>query len=284
MGQSPSGWKKLAPDTTRMTALVYSDTHADPAALDRFFAFEKSHPHPVYDAVLMPGDFSNIKFDQHADPVAESQAEKDAVFTLEAITKHFPGIPVIFLPGNHETTKLYNDSFVFPGALNLHRKALDILPGLTMLGFGGAVPGIAQDPSGHWTNVWEGYPQKTDAEFSAEIKAWFEHTMEAGEKGRQYVMMTHLGPWDVATTVSHTQVQSGSKGLLEILDKHNEQIVCNIHGHTHDAPGMVRRYLSPCVIINPGASVHGMFAEVSIEKGKDSLWALADAKFVTIPL
>lgn len=84
--------------------------------------------------------------------------------------------------------------------------------------------------------------------------------------------MPHIGPESSATTVDKWNfkeqmqtVLTGSASLDKLIKKYNEQIVCVLHGHTHDSSNY--DFVKGVPICNPNAFYKGKYAMYVIEDG-----------------
>ena len=110
--------------------------------------------------------------------------------------------------------------------------------------------------------------------------------------------MTHCGPhlsstsqnWDFKkdSNGKHTEefeerpTHLGSKTLSKVVKKYNNDVMLNIHGHSHEGVGM--NLLWNVRVINPGSSAHGgNFAKLVIVRDKvDKRWKFKKCEFINI--
>ena len=79
--------------------------------------------------------------------------------------------------------------------------------------------------------------------------------------------MTHCGPSISTTTVSYegkNVIQSGSTYLSEFLQDNSNNILMNIHGHTHDGYGY--RRINSMNIVNAGPLLYGKYTVIDLMK------------------
>lgn len=73
----------------------------------------------------------------------------------------------------------------------------------------------------------------------------------------------------------------GSKFLTESILKEENNILLNIHGHTHDGAG--KSNIAKTAIINPGSLSVGEFAKLKIEKSVgEEKWLIKNIEFINL--
>lgn len=219
---------------------------------------------------------------------------------------------------------------------NVHNRALQVLPGLTVLGFGGSVPAYKDGEQ-----VWRGFPYTEEhmeaglgdllsptaavsggaggddgeagaggdggavgkGEFAGEVAEFAPHhagslptlghaaTTAHAPPGDDIILMTHVGPQGVATTLDDSKdpggppISSGSAALRRaLLDPAlQERVIANVHGHTHHAPGQA--WLGGVRVINPGSLRYGAnFCLLSLKRRDEaSRWRVVATEFHTLP-
>jgi len=265
-------------EASQIRVLLCSDTHGKKEGLDKVLSYVNSSK-VHYDFVLHAGDFSNIKFDQHSDPMEESKALNDATETLKAIKDQLK-VPIFFIPGNHEANILYDGGVMLEDVVNVHKKSVEVADKLIIIGFGGAPPGILLE-NNDWRNIWQGYPLSTHEAFDKNVILFFKEEIGKYSADSEFIFLTHCGPWNIETTVDFTGVQSGSKGIKEILDNYNERILLLAHGHLHARPGILRTHDSNCTVLNPGPAFIGRCADILLRKAQDNKWKIYELKLIT---
>eukprot|EP01028_Stygiella_incarcerata_P000593 TRINITY_DN1087_c0_g1_i1.p1 TRINITY_DN1087_c0_g1~~TRINITY_DN1087_c0_g1_i1.p1 ORF type:complete len:366 (-),score=101.96 TRINITY_DN1087_c0_g1_i1:1701-2684(-) len=110
------------------------------------------------------------------------------------------------------------------------------------------------------------------------------------EPGDSIILMTHAGPSDVSTSVVLTPlirggspVVSGSPSLRKMLLQKSVQdrVMINVHGHTHESPGLVT--LGSLPVSNSGAVSHGHFSLIRVHRlNQTSPWTLLSVEHVFV--
>uniref|UniRef100_A0A7S1C9Z9 Calcineurin-like phosphoesterase domain-containing protein n=1 Tax=Bicosoecida sp. CB-2014 TaxID=1486930 RepID=A0A7S1C9Z9_9STRA len=115
-------------------------------------------------------------------------------------------------------------------------------------------------------------------------------TLPHAPPGDDIILMTHCGPQDVATTMDGVKdpakpISSGSRALREALLEPDMQarVVCNVHGHTHNAAGQA--WLGGVRVINPGSLRYGAnFGLLSLRRRDErSRWRVVACEFHSLP-
>ncbi len=265
-------------EADQLRMLLFSDTHMNVTQMTRFAAWY-AQSSPKYDLVIMPGDFANIAVEEHSDPVKELQAEQNVLSTLEFVKKCI-GKPIVYIPGNHEPNKMYTREITVPGTVNLHKGAMKLATGLVAVGMGGSLPALIQK-EGRWVTAWSGYPYTSEEAYTRDLVGTFESAHRTFGDA-DYLLLTHVGPWDSATAIAYMPegtVYSGSKGMSTLLGTYVNNILADIHGHTHESEGRIKQLGPRQDIINPGAITSHKFGELVLVRGTNGRWAIGSVKF-----
>lgn len=264
---------------TKIRVLLISDTHANEIQFTKILT-HIVQKHIEFDIIFILGDFSNIQSDEHIDPHKENLALNDAKNALEFFKLKLKK-PILFIPGNHEANILYSPGGLSSeNAINLHKNNVELIQNLKVFGFGGAPPGVLEEEKGEWVKVWEGYPQETHEKFDKEITEFLENEVKKCNPDSQIILLTHTGPFDIQTCIT-PKAYAGSKAIQDFLEKYNKRIICNLHGHSHGSPGMVRYFDSDCLVINPGPLCFGNACDIILEM-KESKWKISEANFIIL--
>lgn len=266
---------------TSYRLLCISDTHLAFDKLSRVGNLVLQHE---CDAVLLTGDLGNY---HHERPhiITEMQAEYDMDQVLKLVEQGHEK-PVFFLPGNHDApSTLQVPSLCKLGtrALNLHGQSRvpTSREGLFFCGLGGSVPATQ---SGY--EVWTGFPY-TEQKLGDALALMWNRSLALAQVGDYFVLATHVGPFGVSTSVSlkdttRDGIESGSTNVRRTLQSEEGQknLVCHIHGHTHDGWGVGQ--VGGVSVVNPGALVVGRYAIVTLSKAATGAWHMKSVSFETM--
>lgn len=280
MGQTESSpTYMVSADKTTLKILLVTDTHANGYQMNQFALWQAKY-NPQYDFVIHSGDFSNIGTKEHSDPIKEKEAEQHATDTLKFFTERVKA-PLLFIPGNHEANKMYSDGISVPNAINMYKKSFLIDDHLVLVGMGGSIPAVKEENK-KWVEVWEGYPYKSDEEYKKDLDETFEGAFKKFGSDSDYILLTHVGPWDSITSISHmsgSTIYAGSQAQMALHAKYTKNILCSIHGHTHDSEGMAKLHESESRVLNTGAMTIGRFGELNLAKGANGRWRVTSFKY-----
>lgn len=151
---------------------------------------------------------------------------------------------------------------------NLHSKLVEVAPKLCIAGFGGSVPAFLKE---NGKKRWEGYPYTTEESFQKVFEPFMKSVEEKCQQDKNsLILLTHIGPEDSDTVkfeekVGGELVLSGSSTMKQIWRQQwaQEQVIINIHGHTHPGVGTVN--FCKFSIFNPGSLKEGNFGLVHLE-------------------
>ena len=129
-----------------------------------------------YDFVFLSGDQSTCNNKIGAPDTAEkNQSSADAnsriVETLTSL--HKEDGKLIYIPGNHDAECLM-DAATSPTinatSLNLHERAIELVPGLLIAGMGGSMPTLFKaDDSTEWISVFNPFPYADEVAYTEAI-------------------------------------------------------------------------------------------------------------------
>ena len=274
-----------------LTILLLSDTHC---AFDYLEHMARVAKKDLPDLIIISGDLATY---HHEAQGTEMESEFDFDKVLRTVEKDHE-VPVFYLPGNHDPPSSYEPSKKFGGrSVNFHGKEVTVAPGLSLVGFGGAVPATQ---NGY--ECWSGFPYTEQQMgdklrylliwvfllpsliFSCERQVW-EENCDGDKKENDVVLVTHCGPFDISTTISlldvnKSAIESGSTNLRRLLNEESVQnrVVVNIHGHTHDSWGMAQ--VGSVTVVNPGALMMKRYARLKLQR-VDGRWSISAVSFET---
>jgi len=192
-----------------MKLLVFSDIHGDSDALEKL---KKKAKEEKADALVCAGDLSFFGSN------------------LSFIIKSFNiGIPLIIVPGNHETNSQMNslkEKFVH----NIHQKSLK-LDSVLFLGCGGSSFTPFNTPF-----------EMSEKEFATSISK-----LKTQDHQLKIVLLTHEPPY--GTILDYLGEHAGSKSIRKFIDKHQpDYCIC---GHFHENEGLKDK-VGRTIVMNPG--------------------------------
>ena len=208
--------------------LITSDVHTNIEAIV-LLTHWMAEKRIVVDFILVPGDIADMKKeDQEIPEKLHSLGMGDASSVLSALEKI--KTCVYFIPGNHDPklTMKKNDKQehlkLTQHSINLHEDAIEIEDGLVLCGFGGScnaynsVTGAIR---------WHGYPfiKEDESEIRTGINKLIKHVNMKFSKDSQILLMTHVGPQNVKTTIDCSQkhhsleepILTGSNAIRSLL-------------------------------------------------------------------
>ncbi|CAG8593082.1 19455_t:CDS:10, partial [Racocetra persica] len=216
--------------------------------------------------------------------------EKDEIEFREVIDAlENVGKPLYYVPGNHDPDTSFLQS-AYQGknensrVMNIHNKLVNLVPGLSMVGFGGSTDAVVRKSPEQV--LWPAYPRNTESLLAEKLPTLLDNVKD------EIILVTHVGPTEVGTTdvsnfpLQDPSVDSGSQSIRDILKKSTPlspedssqcNIMFNIHGHTHCAFGL--SHLGQTLIINPGPLQEGRFAILTLEQfNKEKLLSMSDTQ------
>ena len=204
--------------------------------------------------------------------------------------------------GNHDFKNLFSvqDSpKITENSINLHLKSIVIKEDLLLVGIGGATCALYTDEEFYhaYQNLdknnieWKGYPyidnedspnyEKSDEMFKNDLQK-IESTIN--EHKGNVLLLSHVGPFISNTSNQYEEkiIYSGSPSLKDFLFDHEDKIIANVHGHTHDAQGLGKiREIKVC---NPGAVLKRRFGILKLIKNIESNYKWKIEKYQQINL
>jgi Icc-related predicted phosphoesterase len=233
-----------------------------------------------FDYVLFLGDFI-----QHNENRNITDDEKIKI--IEKLIKKFEEIaPVLYIGGNHDPKKIFNDSFQLDTdsdkTQNLHMNIKKIKNDLYIAGIGGSTPILSADnydkkerpfTSLNYEKVlYTGFPYDEEKfnDSDNHFKDDLDKTLnKIKDENIFIILISHVGPIYSYTTVQKLNenvpmAYLGSEQLFNTFMK-NEKIFLNIHGHTHPSRGKFNLYENK-IVFNPGALVESYYATMKIYK------------------
>jgi len=223
--------------------------------------------HLKVDFVLNSGDLANIKV--YNDEKILKEAEDVALSINNLLAMIHP--TVFWIPGNHDSPKLFNNEYPLGTGVNMHLRSYDLDSDLVLVGFGGSVPAYHQGKQ-----IWEGFPYKTEDEFKSEFDK-VTNLIEGLEHHKSVLLMTHNGPSESSTVIFQKSMHeklilTGSWVLLDYLKSQVAQsrIVVNLHGHTHLGYG--RQKIGHVQVVNPGCLAESRFGLMELARDCQGKW------------
>ena len=192
-----------------MRLLAFSDLHGDSDTIEKL---KKKAKEEKADAFVCAGDISFFGSN------------------LSSIIKSFSiGIPLIIVPGNHETNSQLNSSkekFMH----NIHQRSFKI-GSVLFLGCGGSSFTPFNTPF-----------EMSEKEFTKAISK-----LKMQDHKLKVILLTHEPPY--GTKLDYIGEHAGSKSIRKFVDKHQPDY--NICGHFHENEGLKDK-VGRTITINPG--------------------------------
>ena len=272
----PFGAKEKA--DRELTLMLVSDLHVATDKLEKLknWYVEKNKERINY--VIGLGDFDNL---DNNDPETQKElpSKLESNISNELLYLEFFSVPILYIPGNHDAPSLFTERpTLTQHSTNIHGRAFKLAEGLQIVGFGGSLPGYIGEKQ-----HWRGWPFKSDEELAANFKEIAQGHLNSAT---QTILATHVGPWSSSTTKDYFQdypdlIESGSKFLDEVVMKEENNILANIHGHTHEGTG--RATLRRREVINPGSLSQGDFAILRLNKDSwTQKWAVKSLELICL--
>lgn len=253
--------------------LLLADSHTNGANLNRLAEWLKA-VNPSYDMVFLLGNASNLTNKLRNDYMAENQAAEQLMDTIKFLNDYVKK-PIVYIPGNTEPTGIYSFAFEVPGAVNLHKRAMQLDDGLILVGLGGSIPAKKEDK-----DMLEGYPYEKPEDFGKDLNACMDAATKTFGPDASYLLMTHIGPTESNTTevfIKNESVNGGFKGFAETMK--NKNVIGHVHGHSAASEGLTRPFGVSTPVINPGGLVNGRFGELTIRRNITGKWKVAEVSF-----
>ena len=253
--------------------LVLSDIHVHGGHLNNLASWLKATK-PNYDMVFLMGNMSNMINRLRNNFSAENEASEQLVSIIKFLNDYVSK-PVFYIPGNTEPSGIYNSMYEIPGGINLHKKAVQLDEGLVAIGLGGSIPVKKEDK-----DILEGFPYQSEDEFKKDLTACVESVKMTFGPNANVLLLTHMGPAESGTAkvyLGKDEVNGGCKGFDDAIK--DIRFIGHIHGHSAISEGLSKPFGPSIPVINPGGLVSGRFGEISIRRGTDGVWKIADAGF-----
>jgi len=298
--------------TSELKILLISDVHKNYSFLENLKEWHTMH-NKVYDYIFLTGDILRLNYpeNEQAEFIAKSEAEISAIISfLENMC-----LKVIYLGGNHDPKTLFSDASLCLTikSTNIHKKSIKVCNDLYIFGLGGSVPTIGSkncvdsedfipyvdvDPETIKDVVWQGYPYQNSYEkpdYYTSDKIYTKELTESYEKTKQsisndnktenikFILLTHNGPFYSASSIMEYNgkcVYMGSIGLSKFMKRYKDDILLNVHGHTHSGKGLYCFGSTP--VINPGALTLGSFSSITLKRDCNDEWYLFSSEFVDL--
>lgn len=130
--------------------------------------------------------------------------------------------------------------------VNIHRRGLELAPGVGLMGVGWSTPTPFGTPSEVPEWVLEG---------------WLEETFAQVKNYPRFVLVCHTPPKDTATDVIRGGTHVGSQVVRAFIEK-RAPVVC-LTGHIHEARATDR--IGPTLVVNPGMLSKGGYALLTVD-------------------
>ncbi|MEZ4265869.1 MAG: metallophosphoesterase [Myxococcota bacterium] len=203
----------MTPNPT-VTLAIIGDIHAEFARLDAVLA--RIRAVPEVDGILLVGDIGDEPPYALGRSTEQGQAFRAA--SVARVVEHIEalGLPVLWVPGNHDPEHL-------PLRGNVDRGE-GVIAGLRVTGIGGAGPARF------------GFPYE-----------WGEDDVRARQLPEWDVIISHAPPLDTALDRTRRGASAGSLAVRELAERGRGLMVS---GHIHESPGAER--VADTVCVNAG--------------------------------
>jgi Icc-related predicted phosphoesterase len=297
---------------TELKILLISDLHKNFKFLEKLKEWQIKNKEN-FDYIFLTGDILCLNYPENiqAEHIAIGEAEITSIISfLENMC-----LNVIYIGGNHDPKSLFDntDLSLSINSKNLHKKFHKVSNDLYLFGFGGSVPTISSknnfdsenfqpfldiDNSTIKNVVFKGFPyqnsyedpdyEKSDLDYYEDIKYSFDRSIkeikeENTTENIKFLLLTHNGPFFCQSTIREYKgkcVYMGSKGLGEFINFNRNDILLNVHGHTHPSKGLYNYFNIP--IINPGALVDGNLCKIELKRDCNFEWYLYSSNFLDL--
>lgn len=209
------------------TFIGIGDIHGATAALEHIPGIGQA------EAVIISGDMTN-----HGGP-------QDVAAVLAEVTRHNPR--VLAQIGNMDKPEV--DPWLSGQGLNLHRRAVELTPGLWAMGCGFSTP----TPFGTPSEVAD-----------AVLGQWLDETHAQVPAGVALLLVCHTPPANTAADRIASGAHVGSKVVRAFIER-VQPAVC-LTGHIHESRAVDT--LGSTVVVNPGALAGGGYARITFADGR----------------
>lgn len=283
----------------KLSFLLVSDIHESIENVKEIISYCKDNSiNPDY--IFCLGDIMSIPQGSQGDQTIYDQRVNDLKNILSTLETICPNL--IYLPGNHDFQQLFNKEDspkLTDNSVNLHLKSLGIKDDLLLVGIGGAICALYTDEEFYhaYQNLdknnieWKGYPyiddedspnyEKSDEMFKNDLQ---KINLYINEYKGNVLLLSHIGPFTSNTANQYEEkiIYSGSPSLNEFLLNHENKILVNVHGHTHDAQGLGK--IHGITVCNPGAVLKRRFGILKLVKNSESCYKWKIEKYEQINL
>jgi len=298
--------------TNELKILLISDVHKNYSFLENLKEWHTKQKR-VFNYIFLTGDILSLNYPENEQPesIAKSEAEISAIISfLENMC-----LNVVYLGGNHDPSTLFSDKSVSLTikSTNIHKKFIKVCNDLYIFGLGGSVPTISSksfidsedfkpyidvDSESIRNVVFQGYPYQNSFEkpdyfasdeiYSKELYDSFQKAHETiksenSTENIKFILLTHNGPFYCQSSIMQYKgkcVYMGSQALSKFLTKNKNDVLINIHGHTHHGKGLYN-FGGTCVL-NPGALTLGSFCAITLRRDCNDDWYLFSSEFIDL--
>ncbi|KAL0241276.1 hypothetical protein GEMRC1_006511 [Eukaryota sp. GEM-RC1] len=248
-----------------LNVLIISDIHDSISAIDSLAGKLQD---TVIDFCILCGDILDLDHNINIDLLPEYDARLSQF--LSAISSMTSS--VVYVLGNHDPI-LHSR---LPASENIlrqcvHKKRVELLPGLSFVGVGGSVPSYVGN-----SLFYDGHPYTDESAFASDLS----DALRLVSGDDQFILVTHSGP-EGSTTLDVNEsniIQMGSKSLSDVVIQYNKSMLANVHGHSHGCRGL--RTVGECSVINPGALKDGNASIMKLER--NDRWSVVDVEFFKV--
>lgn len=288
----------------KINILVASDVHGDSYQFDNIKKYYRAL-NKNYDYIFYLGDFDSLLEKEQNDEFIINESVEIIGQMLTLMETICPN--VYYIGGNHDPGVLFSDSSPKLGktSVNIHKRVVRIENDILITGIGGCVPSIESKNEhdfhkykiDNYDNIiWKGYPymnylhnkdetisySKSDALFGKDINKTFTLLDSIKKENDIVILLSHVGAFQSQTSNRFKNgncIYTGSVELEKVINKYNDEIILNLHGHTHPSPGIIK--IGNTYIFNPGSLRKGNFGEVSLQKNNNK-WIIKEIKQLNI--
>lgn len=283
----------------KLSILLVSDIHESIENVNLLVSYCKENK-ITSDYIFCLGDIMSIQQKNQGDQSIYEQRVNELKNIFETLEKICPNL--IYLPGNHDFINLFkveDSPKLTPNSINIHLNKYKIKDDLLLVGIGGAICSLSTDEEFYhgYQNIdkknieWKGYPY-IDNEDSPNYEKSDEMFKKDLEKIEPYIndcegnclLLTHVGPFTSSTSNQFEEkiIYSGSPALNEFLINHENKIIANLHGHTHEAQGFSK--VHSVKVCNPGALFLKRFGILNLVKNIETNYKWKIEKYQQINL
>lgn len=269
----------------KLKILLISDIHNNISKLKEIKPYldtiHNTTTNNKYDYILISGDFTELKKINYInnDTASFQESELSLINILNTLKTQFNNTNIIYIPGNHDSPIYYQSQVSYPETYNIHLNKFNITPELIIIGIGGSVPSYFKSETEIIQDTWYPYPYQTEIDYSQDLDKL--NIIIKENNNKQFILLSHIGPSISGTTIRTDNINishySGSSSLNELIYLYKDNIICNIHGHSHKSSGMSHVFNIP--IINPGSVKENRFGEIELIMDKDDMWKVHNTTF-----